>query len=149
MPATPDHPGVTRTDKIRRILDLLTGSDDAPRSLLGDLKAREGRKVELEAERKAPASDHRLFHPSLAEVYLPKVAGRNHFLKDPTKRDESFDLVRRLIVVIRLVPENGELKVEVRGELAGILTLCGGHAKSRTLSDPAFACRQLKLVAGT
>ncbi|MDF2811348.1 MAG: hypothetical protein K0S56_2379 [Microvirga sp.] len=37
---------------------------------------------------------------------------------------EAFDLIRSLVEVIRLVPENGELKVELRGELAGILA-CG------------------------
>lgn len=47
------------------------------------------------------------------------------------------------------LPENGALKVELRGELAGILALCDANAKSWTLSDPAFVGRQLKLVAGT
>ena len=79
----------------------------------------------------------------------PKVSDLDQLLEDPATKDQAFDLIRSLIEVIRLVPEDGALKVELRGELAGILALCGGHAKSRTLSDPAFAGRQLKMVAGT
>ena len=70
-------------------------------------------------------------------------------LECPATKAEAFDLVRSVIEVIRLVPEDGALKVELRGELAGILALCDANAKSRTLSDPAFVGRQLKLVAGT
>jgi hypothetical protein len=45
---------------------------------------------------------------------------------------EAFDLIRSLVEVIRLVPENGELKVELRGELAGILACAAQTQKSRT-----------------
>jgi hypothetical protein len=40
-------------------------------------------------------------------------------LCNPVTRDEAFELIRSLIDEIRLMPENGELRVELRGELAG------------------------------
>ena len=79
----------------------------------------------------------------------PKVSDLGQLLEDPATKDQAFDLIRGLIEVIRLVPENGALKVELRGEFAGILAMCSSNAKSRTLSDPAFAVRRLKMVAGT
>jgi len=33
-------------------------------------------------------------------------------------------LIRSLVEEIRLVPEGGELKIELRGDLAGILRTC-------------------------
>ena len=55
---------LSRTDKrIRRILDLLTGSDDAPRSLMGDLKALEARKEQLQADLQEPVEVEPLFQP--------------------------------------------------------------------------------------
>jgi len=45
-------------------------------------------------------------------------------LHDTTSRDEAFDVIRSLIDEIQLVPVDGELQIEIRGELAGILELC-------------------------
>ena len=111
---------------------------------MDDLKALEARKVELEAELKVPADNQPLFHPNLAEIYRQKVSDLGQLLEDPATKDQAFDLIRSLIEVIRLVPEDGAFKVELRGELAGILALCGANAKSRTLSDPAFAVSTIK-----
>jgi site-specific DNA recombinase len=141
---------LARMDKrIRRIVDLLTESDDAPHSLLGDLKALEARKGQLEAELREPAADQPLFHPNLAEIYRQKVADLGQLLEDSTTKEQAFQLIRSLIEVIRLIPEDGQLRVELRGELAGILALCGANAKKPDHEDPAFVTRQLKMVAGT
>ena len=45
-------------------------------------------------------------------------------LHDAGSRDEAFDVIRSLIDEIRLVPADGELRIEIKGELAGILELC-------------------------
>ena len=107
------------------------------------------RKEQLQADLQEPVDVEPLFHPNLAEIYRQKVANLGQLLEDPATKDQAFDLIRSLIDVIRLVPEDGALKVELRGELAGILALCAPNAKSRTLSDPAFVGRHLKMVAGT
>jgi len=36
-------------------------------------------------------------------------------LREPATKDEAFDLVRSLIEATRLVPEEGELPIEVKG----------------------------------
>jgi hypothetical protein len=53
--------------------------------------------------------------------------------------------VRALVEAIVLVPENGQLQIEVRGELAAILSLANG-AKT---GDAAILGQQVKMVAGT
>jgi hypothetical protein len=50
---------------------------------------------------------------------------------------------------LRLVPANGELRIEIKGELAGILELCQEGAKTNPggLSTAGLA-EQIKVVAG-
>jgi hypothetical protein len=51
------------------------------------------------------------------------VAALHEALADPATKDEAFSIIRTLIDEVRLVPEAGELRVEIRGALAGILSL--------------------------
>ena len=60
-----------------------------------------------------------LIHPALAEIYRQKVAAMHEALRDPGTRDEAFGIIRSLIDEIRLVPVDGELGIEIKGELAG------------------------------
>jgi hypothetical protein len=45
------------------------------------------------------------------------------------RRAETFTLIRSLIDEIRLVPEDGRLRIELHGELAGILALAADTKK--------------------
>ncbi len=71
-------------------------------------------------------------------------------------KDEAFGIIRSLTETVVLMPEDGELKIELRGALAGILHLASG---ARTCKSPGAAASglglsdgavsQVKLVAGT
>ncbi|GAN82143.1 resolvase [Acidocella aminolytica 101 = DSM 11237] len=72
-------------------------------------------------------------------------------LADPSTKDDAFSIIRGLIEEVRLVPENGELRVEIRGALAGILALGAANAKTaRGSADGSIyvLVSQTKLVAG-
>jgi site-specific DNA recombinase len=84
----------------------------------------------------APAA---LIHPNLAEVYRQRVERLHHALRDPATRDEAFALIRSLIDEIRLVPENGELRVALRSELAGIRALAADSKKPGGLTAAGLA----------
>ena len=135
--------------RIRRTLDLLLDRDDPPRSLLDDLRTLEARKDEISAKIAAMSEPGPFLHPNLAEVYRSKVAELGRLLEDPATRQEAFELIRSLIETIGLVPEDRQLKVELRGELAAILELCAANAKKPGSMSPASAVRQFKMVAGT
>ena len=65
--------------------------------------------------------------------------------------DEAFGIIRTLIDEVRLVPEDGQLRVEIRGALAGILALAAQNNKTvRVGTDGSVSVleRQIKLVAG-
>ena len=104
-----------------------------PLSLKDELLALEARQHDLEAELAAgPENAKPLIHPNLAEVYRQKVADLHAALYDEATEDEAFDLIRTLIEAIVLTPENGTLRVDLRGDLAAILTLCADSKKPAT-----------------
>jgi hypothetical protein len=85
-----------------------------------------------------------MLHPGLAEVYQRKVETLTEALNEAELRAEAAEILRSTIQAIRLVPEEGELTIELFGELAGILAL--GKEKSPRPFGPG--ARQLTLVAG-
>ena len=87
-----------------------------------------------------------LVHPNLAEVYRTKIEHLSSFLGDPESKAEAFDIIRSLIDEVRLVPQDGDLGVELKGELAGILSLC--DTKKKPAASYEERAKQIKMVAG-
>jgi site-specific DNA recombinase len=133
--------------RIRRIVEMITDDDAPVRALKQELVTLEARQLTLQHELAATDAPAPLFHPNLAEVYRQRVERLHNSLRDPATRDEAFALIRSLIEEIRLIPENGKLRVELRGELAGILALAAHSKKPDGLTAAGLAA-QIKMVAG-
>ena len=100
--------------RIRRIVELIT-EDDAPlRALKQELVKLEARQLMLQHEIAAGESPAPLIHPNPAKIYRQRVERLHEALNDPSTRIEAFELIRSLIEEIRLVPEDGRLRVELR-----------------------------------
>src|SRR5262245_2614463 len=95
----------------------------------------------------APDSEP-LLHPALPTIYRHKVERLEASLRQPETGREAFELIRGLIDTITLTPADGNLHIELRGDLAGILAMSeAGKAepshrrrrrcKSRWLRGPA------------
>jgi hypothetical protein len=82
-------------------------------------------------------------HPNLAELYRQKVMNLAEALNDQHTRLEAAECIRELIEEVRLVPENGKLRVELYGELAALISLANEHPRSKGTGV------QVTLVAGT
>jgi hypothetical protein len=113
--------------RIRRIVELITDEDAPVRALKQELVTLEARQLTLQRELAGAAAPEPLLHPNLAELYRQRVEA----LRDDGTRDEAFELIRSLIDEIRLVPEDNQLRLELRGELAGILALAAGQKEAR------------------
>ena len=87
-----------------------------------------------------------LLHPNLSEIYRRKVAELHRLLDDPATRDKAMEAIRALIDRVILTPENGELRIDLQGELAAILNLCIGSKKPAVEIHDEL--EQIKLVAG-
>ena len=69
------------------------------------------------------ASSAPRLHPNLAAIYKEKIANLVRSLNDPNTLIEVNTAIRQLIERVQLVPENGELKIELYGELVALLKL--------------------------
>ena len=132
------------TRQIRAIIEAIKEGIRTP-GMKDELLALEARKAELEAaiaEAPAPAPCCTRRWPS---VYRQKVANLHEELNRPELRAEATQALRGLIEEIRLVPEDGQLQIEIAGDLAGILAL--GDKRKRPARGAGGS--QVTLVAGT
>ena len=130
--------------QIDRLVDAWADRASAARAT-EKLRELEGRRLELEGVLASTASPAPRLHPNLAEVYRCEVEKLHNALKSEDA-GPARELVRSLIEDIVLRPENGRLRVEVRGELAAILRLSGLNEKGQGSSE--HLAQQIKMVAG-
>ena len=132
--------------QIERLVDALMNGSPAA-AVNERLKSLEDRRLSLESDLAVAEAPAPRLHPNIAEVYRKEVSGLQAMLAS-NGTHEAWDLLRSLIDEIVLVPEYGKLRVEIRGALAGILSLCGiSKEKGAGISPDALAL-QVKMVAG-
>ncbi len=139
--------------QIERIVDAIA-EGTAGGSLKQRLTTLEARRATLESELAGASAPAPRLHPSLAEHYRARMAELAEAVSDdaaPALREQ----VRNLVEQIRLIPEDGKLRIQVRGELGAILEL----AEGARMSEPGIGKRpgrvpeafmvQVKMDAGT
>jgi site-specific DNA recombinase len=90
-----------------------------------------------------------VLHPSLAIVYRERASALYDALQQDASRARAADIIRSLVSEIILMPEDGVLRVELRGDLAGILTIAASRQRSsRPDGRTAALASQVMLVAG-
>ena len=140
--------------QLNKLVDALV--DGVPAAMVRDrMAALETRKVALQAELASAEVPAPRLHPSLAQVYRDRVAELTRVLAQDDAA-EAWELIRGLVEAITLIPEDGALRIEVRGALGAILALA---EDARSVSGPRNAKRlgcnaealsvQIKLDAGT
>ena len=130
--------------QIDKIIDAITEGMFHP-SMKGKLDELEARKARLEAD--LASMEHEppvMLHPGLADLYREKVADLTSALNASATKAEATSIIRSLLSEIRLIPEDGELVIELVGELAGLLALSGSKNDESRLSA---ACSTV-MVAG-
>jgi site-specific DNA recombinase len=99
-------------------------------SLKSELVALENQKLELiQNIEEAPAPMPRL-HPNLSELYRQKIDRLHETLNQEEVQSEASEVIRGLIDEIRLLPDDGVLKIELYGDLAGMLALANNSPTS-------------------
>ena len=71
-----------------------------------------------------------------------KVAKLTDLPNEESNRTEATEAIRTLIEEVRLVPDDGNLKIELFGELAALINLTNEHPRSKETGV------QVTLVAG-
>ena len=106
----------------------------------------EGRKAELEQKLADAESPPPLLHPEMATFYREQVNALHGALQDDTEttRLKAGEILRSLVKAIILTPEPEELKIDVRGDLAGILAI---SLKTKTPATRT-GVSQVEMIAG-
>jgi site-specific DNA recombinase len=84
-------------------------------------------------------------HPHMADVSREKVGTLCQALESEESRTNTVDAIRALIETILLEPDADELKITVKGDLAGMLSAARDSKRSPDTGDLLV---QIKLVAG-
>ncbi len=120
--------------------------DGVPAAAVRDeLAALEERKAAIAAELAAAPPPTPTLHPNLSELYRRRVEALQAALQEPERAREAAEALRGLIDRVRLVPEDGRLRVELEGSRAALLAL--GSPEKRH-PRPGGAGVQATLVAG-
>ena len=116
----------------------------SPQSIKDELLSLEARKAELQSRLNAPEMPE-LLHPQMADVYRGKVGSLCSALEKEESRTSAVEAIRALIETILLEPDGDELKIMLKGDLAGMLS---APRDSKRSPDTGDLLVQIKLVAG-
>jgi len=81
----------------------------------------------------------------MADLYRQKVTTLAHALEDSDTRTEATEALRGLIDAITLTPDQGELRIELKGNLAAMLSAATNAKRSPETGDLSL---QVQMVAG-
>jgi site-specific DNA recombinase len=129
-----------RKKLVESIMEGVPGSE-----VKDDLIAIASRRTELEGQTKAATEPLPLLHPSMADLYRTKVEQLAAALQGEDTRLEASETLRGLIDSIVLTPEGGQLRIELRGNLAAMLTAAQTAKRSSETGDLSMP---VQLVAG-
>jgi site-specific DNA recombinase len=103
------------------------------------------RRGELETQLKAATEPPPILHPMMADLYRANVENLASALQREDTRLEASEMLRGLIESIVLIPDEGQLRVELRGNLAAMLTAAQQTKRSPETGDLLVP---VQLVAG-
>ncbi|MDQ0836526.1 hypothetical protein [Sphingomonas faeni] len=88
------------------------------------------------------STESQLLRPDLGRLYREKVGQLTAAFQDDALKAQAFERLRGLIEAVVLMPEDGNLAIELRGELASMLSLC---IEAETPPPREFPRRRCKL----
>ena len=131
--------------RIKRLVDVIVNGADAM-PLNAKLKELDTEKNRLQADLDTAPEEKPLLHPAMAHTYRDRVAGLAQALYDDQAGRQAFERLRSLVEEVRLLPVDGRLVVELRGDLAEILRISASGAQASESAQKKAL--QIKVVAG-
>ena len=109
--------------------------DGVPASIVKDpLIALEAQQTKLRAGLDRLAQPPPLLHPNMADLYRDKVTQLARGLEHQESRNGAAEALRGLIDAIVLTPQEGELKIELQGNLAAMLKAAQAQSPGASLA---------------
>ncbi len=129
---------------IKKVIDAIKAGYAGP-ELKAEMDDLQVRKDALLARLAAADEPPPLLHPSMADLYRAKVENLASALQREDTRLEGAEMLRRLVDSIVLIPDEGQLRIELRGNLAAMLTAAQQTKRSPETGDLDVP---IQLVAG-
>jgi site-specific DNA recombinase len=129
--------------EIRKLVQAIKDGVSAT-SIKKELLALEARQAQLQQKLEAPEIPE-LLHLRMADVYREKVTGLCEALEWEDSRLGTTDAIRGLIEAILLEPDGEQLKITLKGDLAGMLSAAKDSKRSPDTGDLLV---QIQMVAG-
>ncbi|EGO93766.1 recombinase family protein, partial [Acidiphilium sp. PM] len=118
--------------ELERILDLYLKeamSVEMVKERSNKLEARKAELVKILASSQEPPP---VLHPSMAVIYRERVAALHDALQQDDTRAQAAEVIRSLVSEIVLTPQGSALQIDVRGDLAGILTIAAAGKQQKS-----------------
>jgi site-specific DNA recombinase len=131
--------------RIKKLLNMILDDEIAVDEGKVEIKTLDARRKELQAQLETADEPPTLLHPEMAELYRQKVTTLAQALEHPETRTEASDALRGLIDAIVLTPDEGALRIELRGNLAAMLSAATNAKRSPETGDLSL---QVVIVAG-
>ena len=129
---------------IQKVIEAIKAGFALP-ELKVEMDALQARKEALLARLSTAEEPAPLLHPSMADLYRTKVEKLAAALQREDTRPEASEMLRGLIDSIVLTPDEGQLRIELRGNLAAMLTAAQQTKRSPDTGDLLVP---VQLVAG-
>jgi site-specific DNA recombinase len=136
---------IERIEVRRKKLIEMVMNGVAPSEVKDELNANAAKREELKATLAAADAPPPLLHPEMAGLYRQKVTVLGQALEHPETRTEASEALRGLIDAIVLTPNQGELQIELKGNLAAMLGAAQNAKRSPETGDLSL---QVVMVAG-
>ncbi len=131
--------------RIKKLLDLMLDDEIAVDEGKAEIKTLDARRKEYQARLESADETPPLLHPEMAELYRRKVTTLAQALGAAETCTEARDSLRGLIDAITLIPEQGGLRIELKGNLAAML---GATVQSKRSPETGDLSLQVVMVAG-
>jgi hypothetical protein len=128
---------------VRKVIEAIKDGFAGP-ELWAEMNELQARKEFLVAQLSAADAPVPLLHPNLAALYREKVTSLAASLQHPDSRSEAGEALRGLVDAIVLFPAGSELRIELKGNLAAMLSA----AQNAKRSPEGDLFLQIALVAG-
>jgi site-specific DNA recombinase len=129
---------------IQKVIEAIKAGFALP-ELKVEMDALQARKEALLARLSTAEEPAPLLHPTMADLYRSKVEELAEALQREDTRLEASEMLRGLIDSIVLTPEKGQLRIELRGNLAAMLAAAQQTKRSPETGDLDVP---IQLVAG-
>jgi DNA invertase Pin-like site-specific DNA recombinase len=131
--------------RIKKLLNLMLDDEIAVDEGKAEIKMLDARRKELQAQLETADEPPPLLHPEVATLYRQKVTTLAQALERSDTRTEATEALRGLIDAITLTPDQGELRIELKGNLAAMLSAATNAKRSPETGDLSL---QVQMVAG-